>query len=283
MSRTTSIEWTNHSWNPFVGCEIVSAGCKNCYAMRMAARLQGFGVEAYQGVVQSTKAGPVWTGVVRRSSDATMAKPRKIGQPSMIFVNSMSDFWNEEADDEWRAEALDIVRKTPRHQYQALTKRPQNTLPIMKRMGIKRLPDNFWHGATVEDHRVVERIDHLREVPASIRFLSVEPMTAHLGAVDLTGIHWVITGGESGPKARPMKPDWVREVRDQAVEQGVPHFFKQWGHWSNNPLGARGEAYVKKHDPHGKGGSLLDGRPWKEFPRILVDGEWVDAPGLPSW
>ena len=271
----TTIEWTEFTWNPFVGCSIVSAGCTNCYAMRMARRLEeGFGVAAYQGTTQKSKAGPVWTGKTNRSSDQVMRRPLGLRKPTLIFVNSMSDFWNPDADDAWRAEALDIMWQTPRHEYQVLTKRPQHIRPIMKRMGVAKLPPNFWLGATVEDHRVVDRIDLLREVEAEVRFLSVEPMTAPLGKVDLTGIHWVITGGESGPGARPMKADWVREVRDQCVAAKVPHFFKQFGRPQNNPLWeearAHGEdpvVYVKTIDPDGKGGSMLDDVYWKEYPR----------------
>lgn len=267
MSRTTEIEWCQHTWNPFVGCEIVSAGCKNCYAMRMAARLQGFGVKAYQGVVKSTKAGPVWTGKVHRSSDETMRKPLRIREPSLIFVNSMSDWFNPDADDLWRHESLDIMEEASQHEYQVLTKRPEHIKPILKRMK-RRLPENFWLGATVEDHRVVHRIDLIREVDAAIRYLSVEPMTAPLGKVNLAGIHWVITGGESGPKARPMDWRWAADVRDQCLDAGVPYFHKQWGKWQNNPVAHRGEAAVKRYDPHGKGGCKLDGREWKEWPRL---------------
>lgn len=278
MAKTT-IEWTDFTWNPFVGCKIVSAGCTNCYAMRMARRLEGFGVEAYKGTTQPSKAGAVWTGLTNRSSDAVMRKPLSLHKPTLIFVNSMSDFWNPDAKDEWRAEAIDIMWQTPRHEYQVLTKRPEHIRPIMQRMDIDVLPPNFWLGATVEDHRVVNRIDLLREVEAEVRFLSVEPMTAPLGQVDLTGIHWVITGGESGPGARPMKADWVREVRDQCVAAGVPHFFKQFGKPQNNPLWAEAVAagldpalHVKHLDPDGKGGSLLDGVAWKEYPRLPGHG-----------
>jgi protein gp37 len=192
----------------------------------MAARLQGFGYTPYQGTVMKSKAGPVWTGKVNRSTDATMRKPLSIWDPSLIFTCSMADFWNMDAQDEWRKEALAIMRQTSRHRYQILTKRPQNIAPILERMG-EALPDNVWLGATVEDRRVTDRITILREVPARIRFLSVEPMTAPLGAVDLTGIHWVIVGGESGPGARPMDPAWCQEVLDQCLAQGVAFFMKQ--------------------------------------------------------
>ncbi len=272
----TTIEWTQLVWNVFVGCSMESDGCWNCYAMRMARRLEeGFGVPAYRGTTKKSKIGPVWTGKINRSSQTAINMPLSLKKPKRIFVNSMSDFWHEDADDLWRREAIDIMRRTPQHAYQILTKRPQNILPIMKRMKIELLPPNVWLGATVEDHRVVDRIAKLRAVPAEIRFISVEPMTAPLGPIDLTGVHWVIAGGESGPRARPMKAKWVREVRDQCIEQNVRYFFKQWGTPRNNPLWneaiANGQApklYVKMRDPIGKGGSMLDGREWKEYPRM---------------
>jgi len=266
--RTTSIEWTQHTWNPFVGCSIRSAGCTNCYAMRLAGRLEAFGQAAYRG---TTRDG-VWTGRLNRSSDATMAKPLGEKQPSVFFVNSMSDFWHPSAEDRWRAEALAIMRATPHHTYQVLTKRPEEIGPTLSRMGITRLPDNLWLGATVEDGRVAGRIDYLRHAPARIKFLSVEPLIRTLGRPDLRGIDWMIVGGESGPSCRPMQADWVRETRDHAVGGEVAYFFKQWGHWRNNPIrlqappGVSGADYVKAVDPHGKGGGLVDGRLWREFP-----------------
>lgn len=264
----TTIEWTEQTWNPFVGCSIKSAGCKNCYAMKMAQRLANMGQEPYEGTTKNW----VWTGKINRSSDVTFYRPRRIKKPTIWFVNSMSDFWHESANDEWRAQALEIIEETPRHQYQVLTKRPELIAPTLSRMGVKALPSNLWLGCTVEDRRVVDRIDYLRAVPARIRFLSVEPMTAALGQVDLTGIHWVITGGESGPRSRPIKAEWVREVRDQCVSAGVAYFHKQWGKpkWNplakSVPLGATLSDYIKRVDPNGKGGALLDGKLWREMP-----------------
>ena len=169
---STKIEWTEETWNPFVGCFIVSAGCTNCYAMTMAQRLGNMGQEPYQGTTQDW----VWTGKVNRNSDAAFYRPLKVKSPRLWFVNSMSDFWHEAAKDEWRAEALDVMRRTPHHTYQILTKRPENIAPTLKRLG-RGLPDNIWLGSTVEDHRVADRIAVLRSVHARIRFLSVEPMT----------------------------------------------------------------------------------------------------------
>jgi protein gp37 len=269
-NRSTGIEWTEHTWNPFVGCTIHTAGCTNCYAMRTALRLQEFGVESYDGVVKVVGRQPVWTGRVNRATMAAFVKPLKIKKPSLIFVNSMSDFFHESAKDQWRNEALDIMANT-KHQYQVLTKRPEQIAPYLARTKAT-FTDNVWIGVTVERADVVHRIDTLRSVPAAIRFLSVEPLIAPVGPMDLNGIHWVILGGESGPGARPMAANWARDVRDQCKAQRVPLFFKQWGKASNNPLfaeappGHSGNGWVEKMDPVGKGGSLLDGLDWKAYP-----------------
>jgi protein gp37 len=273
VNRSTGIEWTEHTWNPFVGCTIHTAGCTNCYAMRTAYRLQQFGVESYQGVAKVAGGQPVWTGRVNRATEAAFRKPFKIKKPSLIFVNSMSDFFHPEALDEWRIDAMTIMVKTP-HQYQVLTKRPEEIAPFLKRVTQPRLaiPDNMWLGVTVERADTVHRIETLRQVPAAIRFLSVEPLIGPVGPMDLTGIHWVILGGESGPGARPMKIEWLREAIEQCRAQRVPMFLKQYGIAQNNPLyaqapaGVTGSQWVAEHDPIGKGGSLFDGVPIKEYP-----------------
>lgn len=273
MTRTTSIEWTEHTWNPFVGCSIISAGCKNCYAMRMAHRCGLMGHKAYDGVAKSSNAGPVWTGKINRNSDSAMTAPLKRRYPALFFVNSMSDFWHPAADDTWRHEAFDVMISSPQHQFQILTKRPDLIGPTLTRMG-RVLPDNVWLGTTVEDARVTDRINHLRSVPAAVRFLSIEPLIAAFGAPDLTGIDWVITGGESGPKCRPCKGTWVREIRDHiaAKHPGTAMFHKQWGHYKSNPivheLGFTHEE-AEQLDPlsNGKGGALLDDMLWRQFPK----------------
>lgn len=270
---TTGIEWTDHTWNPFVGCSIVSAGCTNCYAMRLAARIESFGVDHYQGTTRKANGQAVWTGRVRLASERALAKPYTLRTPSMVFVNSMSDFFHEAARDEWRLRVIDIIAKTPEHQYQVLTKRPEEISGFLARTGVA-LPNNVWLGVTVEHQKTAHRIDLLRDAPAAIRFLSLEPLIAPgISKLGLTGVHWVIAGGESGPGARPMKTSWVRSIRDQCLAQRVAFFFKQWGRPENNPLwseapsGTAPPAWVKRHDPNGKGGSTLDGREWKEFPR----------------
>jgi protein gp37 len=279
LNRSTGIEWTEHTWNPFVGCSIHTAGCTNCYAMRTALRLQEFGVESYQGTVRVVNRSPVWTGRVNQATTAAFLKPYKIKKPSLIFVNSMSDFFHETAKDQWRTEALEIMEHTP-HQYQVLTKRPENIAPYLARTLVQRrrpsVTDNVWLGVTVERADTVHRIATLRAVPVKIRFLSVEPLIGPVGPMDLTGIAWVILGGESGPGARPMRAEWARDVRDQCAVQRVPLFFKQWGKPENNPLwleapaGERPQDFVAVRDPNGKGGSKLDGREWKDYPALGI-------------
>ncbi len=281
-SRTTGIEWTQHTWNPTVGCSIVSAGCTNCYAMRQAHRIAAFGTSpAYEGLTKSSKGGPVWTGKVGQGSRASVRKPLKILEPSVIFVNSMSDLFHEDMDDKWRDDAFDIMREADRHTYQILTKRPEVARRYYsERPDLHDLPQ-VWLGVSVERAAVAERIDVLRDIPVRTRFLSVEPLIGPLGPVDLTGIHWVITGGESGPGARPCDPAWIRDVRDQCAEQRVAFFHKQWGKWSNNPLiweDKHNLEQAKSLDPHpqSKGGAGIDGRLYRELPS-LVGGPHLEA------
>jgi len=273
MSRSTQIEWTEHTWNPFVGCSIKSEGCKNCYAMWQAARIESFKSAAhYIGLTEKVNGRIVWTGKLARASDATMRKPFSLPRGDMVFVNSMSDFWHPVALDEWRIEAIEVMRKNPDLVFQVLTKRPDEAIKFLERRPNFRFPDNFWFGVTVESGKTKGRIDTLRRIPASMRFISFEPLLDDCGELDLTGIHWVITGGESGVVRRPCKYEWVKRIDDQAVEQEVARFFKQWGHWTNNPLvslapaGVSANKFVAQHDPRGKGGSLLDGQYVKEYP-----------------
>lgn len=273
MGRTTEIEWTEHTWNPFAGCSVHTAGCTNCYAMRQAFRIATFGnAPHYAGLTHKVNGNIVWTGKVARASDATMRKALSIPGRALIFVNSMSDFWHPAADDAWRFEALAIMRRAPQHAFQVLTKRPEEAEAFFERHHGFELPDNFWLGCTVEHAKTRHRIDTIRRLPAKTRFISFEPIVGDCGSVDLSGIDWMITGGESGIGHRPCRAEWVRNLHQQSREQGCAHFFKQWGHWSNNPLasgcprGTRPEAWVKERDPVGKGGSLLDGQAWKEMP-----------------
>lgn len=282
--RTTGIEWTEHTWNPFVGCSIHTPGCTNCYAMGMAHRIVKMnGTPVYQGTVKLAGNGkPIWTGLLNRGSAATMRRPFTLREPSIIFVNSMSDFWHEGAKDEWRLDALGVMAATA-HQYQVLTKRPENIVPFLERHDVS-LPENVWIGATVERKDFRHRIDTLREVPARIRFLSMEPIIGDLGTLDLREIHWVIGGGESGPGARRFDPSQARSLRDDCVRQGVPFFWKQWGQPINNPiyhhratpeLPLTGSERVEFLDPIGKGGSLIDGEEWKQYPAFKMQGALI--------
>ena len=272
QSRTTGIEWCSHTWNPFVGCSMKSAGCQNCYAMSLAKKLDKWGQKAYSGTWRERGGKVTWTGKINKNTRSAFEKPLRIRQSSVIFVNSMSDFFHEGASNELRLEALEVMHNCPGHQFQVLTKRPENILKFVKETGYK-FPDNVWLGATVEDNRVKERVKHLRKVKAAIKFLSIEPLIGDIPSIDLRGIDWVISGGESGPGARPMKYEWLCHVHEATRKYDVAHFFKQYGKPQNNPLwdktpkGRTPAAFVKEKDPVGKGGSKLLGKYWKEMPR----------------
>lgn len=272
-TRTTGIEWTEHTWNPFVGCSIKSAGCTNCYAMRQAHRIESFGtVPHYSGITRTVNGRNVWSGKIARASDRAMLKPLSISDYALVFVNSMSDFFHENAEDVWLQEALAIMRRCPQHTFQILTKRPENIGPFLSRTG-EQFPCNVWLGVTVEHAATVHRIATLRAVPAGVRFISFEPLVGRVGDLDLDGIHWAITGGESGPRARHCDPAWVREILDWCGLYEVPAFHKQWGNYASNPLVCeQGQSVeqAKLEDDHGKGGSLLDGVPIKNWPHVRV-------------
>ena len=249
MAQTT-IEWTQRTLNFWVGCSIVSSGCSSCYAMKMAKRLEAMGVPAYAGTTMTTKAGPVWTGRLNRGSPARWREPATVAAPSLFFVNSMSDFFHPDVPDEWRAEALDVMRATPRHEYQVLTKRPALVEEMLARIE-QILPPNVWLGTSIENAMVKHRIDELRQVEASLRWLSIEPLIGSVGELDLSGIGWIVAGAESGPRARLMDEAWVREVRDQCIAQDVRFFYKQ----AATPAGKKLSL------------PLLDDRQWMEWPR----------------
>ena len=243
MSTTSKIEWTEQTWNPVTGCTKISAGCKHCYAETMAARLHAMGTPGYEHGFELTLA------------PNRLADPLKRRKPTTYFVNSMSDLFHEKVPFEYIDQVFAVIAQTPQHTYQILTKRAQR---MSRYFGSGRVvPDNAWMGVSVENRRHgVPRIAQLRKVSARIRFLSVEPLLEDLGALDLAGIHWVIVGGESGPKARPMKPQWAESVQDQCEQQQVAFFFKQWGGW-----GADGQRRAKALN-----GRTLRGRIWDEMP-----------------
>jgi protein gp37 len=239
----SKIEWTEATWNPTVGCDKVSNGCKNCYAEVMARRLQAMGVSGYEN-------GFKFTMMPDR-----LQQPLKTKKPTNFFVNSMSDLFHEAVPYEYLDLVFDVMEKTTWHTYQILTKREKIMADYLKD---KILPKNIWLGVTVEDKTSKNRIDYLRNIQAYIRFISMEPLLEDIGKVDLTDIHWVIVGGESGVKARPMDEEWVLNIKKQCVKQNSAFFFKQWGTW-----GSDGVKRSKKEN-----GRELNGKVYEEYPEI---------------
>ena len=214
MAANSHIEWTEATWNPVTGCTKVSAGCKNCYAERLALRLQAMGNRRYR------------KGFNLTLHDDIVDLPKSWRTPRMIFVNSMSDLFHEQVPLEFIQRVFATMHACPEHTFQILTKRSARLRNVACDLG---WPQNVWMGVSVEDSRVLSRVDDLRSVPAAIRFLSCEPLIGSLAGIDLTDIHWVIVGGESGWGARPMKIEWIREIFRACRKQDIPFFFKQWG------------------------------------------------------
>ncbi len=214
MAANSHIEWTEATWNPVTGCTKVSAGCKNCYAERLAQRLQAMGNHRYRNGFNLTL------------HDDVVDLPKSWRIPRMIFVNSMSDLFHEKVPPEFIQRVFATMRACPHHTFQILTKRSARVRRLAREI---EWPPNVWMGVSVEDSRVLWRVDDLRKVPAVIRFLSCEPLIGSLAGIDLTNIHWVIVGGESGWGSRPMKIEWVREIFRTCRKHNVPFFFKQWG------------------------------------------------------
>jgi len=223
----TSIEWTDATWNPVAGCTILTAGCTNCYAMRMAARLEAMGVEKYAGLTRKSGGRAKWTGKIRLDATA-LEIPASWKKPRRVFVNSMSDLFHPDVPKDFIRMVWRVMEITPHHTYQILTKRPDRMAEILSANSFKVLP-NVWLGTSVEDSRVLYRLDELRSVPAAIRFVSYEPLIGSVAGGSLTDIHWAIVGGESGPNARPMDPIWIDEIFDQCTDADAAFFFKQWG------------------------------------------------------
>lgn len=246
MTTTSKIEWTEQTWNPTVGCTKISAGCKHCYAETMAKRLEAMGTPGYENGFQLAL-------LPQRLDD-----PKRRKKPTVYFVNSMSDVFHDRIPDAYIEQIFHVIRDTPQHTYQILTKRAARLARFFR---TRSVPDNAWLGVSVENRKHgVPRIDYLRQVPARIRFLSVEPLLENVGELNLRDIHWVIVGGESGPKARPMKPEWAEAVRVQCEEQDVAFFFKQWGGW-----GADGQRRAKQAN-----GRMLNGRTWDAMPAVAA-------------
>jgi protein gp37 len=239
MSLNSHIEWTDATWNPVRGCTKISPGCKHCYAETFAERFRG------------VKGHPYEQGFDLRLVPEKLAEPFAWRSPKLVFVNSMSDLFQQGVPDEYVAAVSQVMARANWHTYQVLTKRSERLRDLLReQLQFAAEQENIWWGVSVEDRKYgVPRIKHLRQSPAKVRFLSVEPLLEDLGEINLSGISWVIVGGESGPGARPMKREWVVSIRRQCREQGVAFFFKQWGG-------------VRK----AKSGRLLDGRTYDEYP-----------------
>ncbi len=241
MSLNSSIEWTDATWNPVRGCTKISPGCKHCYAERFAERFRGVPGHPYE------------QGFDLRLVPEKLPEPLGWKQPRLIFVNSMSDLFHERVPDEYVEVVAEVMRCANWHTYQVLTKRSVRLSEMLNsRLELAARSRNIWWGVSVEDRKHgLPRIEDLRNTPAAVRFLSIEPLLEDLGQLDLTGVHWVIVGGESGPKARVLEEEWVISIRNQCSKQKVPFFFKQWGG-------------VRKH----KLGRLLQGRTYDEYPPV---------------
>jgi len=237
------IEWTEATWNPVTGCDRISAGCDNCYALALSRRLKAMGAEKYQQDGDPRTSGPGF-GVSMHAS--ALSQPLGWRSPRVVFVNSMSDLFHARVDVGFIRDVLDVMRATPQHTYQVLTKRAIRARRLSDQL---EWPDNMWLGVSIENISVMHRVDELRRIPTAVRFLSCEPLLGDLEGLDLSGIDWVIAGGESGPNYRPVELSWVRSIRDRCLEAQVPFFFKQWG--GRTPK-ARGRE--------------LDGRRWDQMP-----------------
>lgn len=239
MALGSGIEWTESTWNPVTGCNKISAGCKHCYAERMAERLQAMGQQNYRNGFQLTL------------QPQMLELPLRWKKPQTIFVNSMSDLFHKEVPLGYIQKVFDVMRRAHWHRFQVLTKRAERLSKVDEQLD---WPENVWMGVSVESEAFTPRIDFLRRTHARVKFLSLEPLLGPLSKLNLRNIHWVIVGGESGPGARLMDPKWVTDIRDQCQRAEVAFFFKQWGGWNKK-----------------KAGRLLAGRTWDEMPNSYED------------
>lgn len=249
MAQTSTIEWTDVTWNPVAGCLVITPGCTNCYAMRMAARLEAMGVAKYEGLTRKSGNRYVWTGKVRLD-EASLEAPLKWRKPRKVFVNSMSDLFHPDVPADFVAKVWSVMERTPQHTYQILTKRPERMREVIISLGLPAL-EHVWLGTSVEDAAVLSRLDDLRATPAIVRFVSFEPLIGSVAGANLDNIHWAIIGGESGPRARPMDEKWVDEIRLNCLASDTAFFFKQWGGRNKK---AAGRTYRE--------------RTWDELPRV---------------
>ncbi|GIG90916.1 DUF5131 family protein [Plantactinospora endophytica] len=255
MADRSAIEWTEATWNPTTGCNKVSAGCDNCYALTLAKRLKAMGSAKYQTDGDPRTSGPGF-GVAIHEDALTI--PFRWRDPRVVFVNSMSDLFHARIPGSFVKEVFKVMAATPMHTYQTLTKR---AMRLAKLAASLDWPPNVWIGVSIEDASHLDRLAHLRKIPASVRFLSAEPLLGSLRDADFTALDWVIAGGESGAHARPLDPNWVREIRDACVDASVPFFFKQWG-------GRSAKA----------GGRTLDGKTWDQMPSKVASPVLASIP-----
>jgi len=240
MGAKSKIEWTESTWNPVTGCTKISLGCKNCYAERMAKRLQAMGQANYRN------------GFELACHEHVLELPLKWKKPQTIFVNSMSDLFHRKVSKTFIKKVFDVMNRASMHTFQILTKRADRLAELSDELSWGK---NIWMGVSIENDKYKDRIDSLRYTEANVKFISFEPLIGSVGKVNLKNIDWVIVGGESGPSARYMDPKWVTDLRDQCIKQKTPFFFKQWG------------GVNKK-----KAGRLLDGRTWDEIPAVEIAG-----------
>ncbi|MDR2599592.1 MAG: phage Gp37/Gp68 family protein [Oscillospiraceae bacterium] len=243
--NVSKIEWTDRTWNPITGCTKLSIGCENCYAEIMAHRLKAMGVGKYINGFKPTM------------HDGILEEPIKWKKSHTVFVCSMADLFHKDIPFSFIDKIMSTIRKTEHHRYQILTKRADRMVEYFSNVYI---PKNIWLGVTVESPSEITRIEYLRDIQATIRFISCEPLIEDLGNIDLTDIDWIIVGGESGAKARPMKPEWVRTIKQQADEQNVAFFFKQWGTWGSDGIKRNKKA----------NGKTLDGQTIQKMPKLAI-------------
>lgn len=227
MAGSSEIEWTDVTWNPVAGCSVASSGCTNCYAMRMAARLQAMKHHKYEGTTRKSGGRYVWTGRVNLD-EGSLSAPLEWRKPKRIFVNSMSDLFHPDVPDEFIRRVWDVMVDCPQHHFQILTKRPDRMADLFE-LGLITPKAHIWVGTSVESEEVVDRVAHLAKIKQATLFISFEPLIAEISDVDLRGIHWAIVGGESGPRSRPMDEAWVERLYEICRRDDVAFFFKQWG------------------------------------------------------
>lgn len=246
MAGSSEIEWTDVTWNPVAGCTIASAGCTNCYAMRMAARLQAMGHEKYEGTTRKSGGRYVWTGRVN-VDPSSLSAPIEWRRPKRIFVNSMSDLFHEEVPDHFIKLVWDVMAECPQHHFQILTKRP-NRMAAMFRDEQLSVLQNVWLGTSIENADVAERAEHLAAIRGATLFISFEPLIGRIAEIDLREIHWAIVGGESGPRSRPVEAEWVDRLHEICRRDDVAFFFKQWG--GQNKKAAGRELHGRTYDEY---------------------------------